>query len=88
MALQVIKPTKFKYGAYDQPKQVKMKDPNLGIAAGIASVGKQVMQEIEENKLQEQKNNITIAKNTKLKYMFRKKNNFYLGNLCSISATT
>ena len=63
MALPVIKATKFNYGAYAQPKQVKFKDPNLGIAAGIASVGKQVMQEIEENKLQEQKNNITIAKN-------------------------
>ena len=63
MALPVIKATKFNYGAYAQPKQVKFKDPNLGIAAGIASVGKQVVQKIEENKLQEQKNNITIAKN-------------------------
>ena len=63
MALPVIKATKFNYGAYAQPKQVKFKDPNAGLVAGIASVGKQVAQKIEENKLQEQKNNITIAKN-------------------------
>ena len=63
MALPVIKATKFNYGAYAQPKQVKFKDPNAGIVAGIASVGRQVAQKIEENKLQEQKNNITIAKN-------------------------
>ena len=63
MALPVIKATKFNYGAYAQPKQVKFKDPNAGLVAGIASVGKQVVQKIEENKLQEQKNNITIAKN-------------------------
>jgi len=63
MALPVIKATKFNYGAYAQPKQVKFKDPNAGLVAGIASVGKQVAQKIEENKLQEQKNNIIIAKN-------------------------
>ncbi len=56
MALPVIKATKFNYGAYAQPKQVKFKDPNLGIAAGIASVGKQVMQEIEENNESELQN--------------------------------
>ena len=64
MALPVIKATRFNYGAYAQPKQVRFKDPNAGIVAGIASVGRQVVQKIEENKLQEQKNNITIAKNT------------------------
>jgi hypothetical protein len=63
MALPVIKATKFNYGAYAQPKQVRFKDPNAGIVAGIASVGRQVIQKVEENKLQEQKNNITIAKN-------------------------
>ena len=63
MALPVIKATKFNYGAYAQPKQVRFKDPNAGIVAGIASVGKQLSQKIEENKLQEKKNNITIAKN-------------------------
>ena len=63
MALPVIKATKFNYGAYAQPKQVKFKDPNVGIVAGVASISKEVVQKIEENKLQEQKNNITIAKN-------------------------
>jgi len=63
MALPVIKATKFNYGAYAQPKQVKFKDPNAGVVAGVASIGKEVVQKIEENKLQEQKNNITIAKN-------------------------
>lgn len=63
MALPVIKATKFNYGAYAQPKQVRFKDPNAGIVAGIASVGRQLSQKIKENKLQEKKNNITIAKN-------------------------
>ena len=63
MALPVIKATKFNYGAYAQPRQVKFKDPNVGIVAGVASISKEVVQKIEENKLQEQKNNITIAKN-------------------------
>tara|TARA_Y100000592_G_C5476991_1_gene322881 strand:- start:2100 stop:3815 length:1716 start_codon:yes stop_codon:yes gene_type:complete len=89
MALPVIKATKFNYGAYAQPKQVKFKDPNAGVVAGIASVGRQVVQKVEENKLQEQKNNITIAKNnsefkyaaTKLQNQFGDKTDKYIQSL-------
>ena len=89
MALPVIKATKFNYGAYAQPKQVKFKDPNAGVVAGIASVGRQVVQKVEENKLQEQKNNITIAKNnsefkyaaTQLQNQFGDKTDKYIQSL-------